>query len=95
MSMRLIGNVLLWCGVVVGALSGVWLWYGPTAGGMPWLVGIGLIKLTFVAGLALIASGAVALRLANRRLQQLLNPPDEAIVITADRKALRRDKPHR
>lgn len=92
MSIRLIGNVLLWCGVVVGALSGVWLWFGPSAGGLPWLVGVGLIKLTFGAGLALIASGAVALRMDNRaRMRARLEAPDEAVVITADRKAVRDD----
>jgi hypothetical protein len=66
--MRRIGNALLAFGVVVGVLSGLWLWMGPTAGGLPWLVGIGLIKLTFTAGLALMATGAVGLRLANRKL---------------------------
>jgi hypothetical protein len=86
MSMRLIGNVLLWLGVGVGVTSGVWLWLGPSAGGVPWLLGIGLIKLTFVVGLALIATGAVALRLDNRaRLRQLLNGADSEVVITADR----------
>src|SRR3954468_4271345 len=92
MSMRLIGNVLLWAGVVVGALSGVWLWFGPSAGGMPLLVGVGLIKLTFVAGLALIATGAVALRMDNRaRLRQLLDGADPDVVITADRRTARKE----
>jgi HAMP domain-containing protein len=92
MSMRLIGNVLLWCGVVVGVISGVWLWFGPSAGGLPWFVGVGLIKLTFAAGLALIATGAVALRMDNRaRLRQQLDGADPEVVVTADRKATRTD----
>jgi hypothetical protein len=86
MSMRLIGNVVLWLGVGVGVTSGVWLWFGPSAGGLPWLLGIGLIKLTFAVGLALIATGAVALRLDNRaRLREQLNGADSHVVITADR----------
>jgi hypothetical protein len=89
--MRRIGSMLLWAGVVVGALSAVWIWFGPAAGGLPALVGIGLIKLTFIAGLALIATGAVALRLANRSQRQLLDGEESEDVITADRKALRRD----
>lgn len=85
--MRRIGNALLWAGVGVGALSAVWFRYGPAAGGMPWLLGVGLIKLTFIAGLALIAAGGVALRLANRRgAHQLLDGEDPEVAITADRK---------
>ena len=83
--------MLLWAGVVVGALSAVWIWFGPTVGGLSTWVGIGLIKLTFVAGLALIGSGGVALRLANRAQRRLLNSEDAGAVITADRKAARRD----
>ena len=90
--MRRMGAVLLWAGVVVGALSAVWIWFGPAAGGLPALAGIALIKLTFVAGLALIATGAVALRLANRAdARQLLEGEDPETIITADRKAARRD----
>jgi hypothetical protein len=65
--MRRIGNILMVAGAAVGVLSGIWLWTGPTAGGLAWVVGIGLIKLTFIAGLALMGTGAVALRLANKR----------------------------
>jgi hypothetical protein len=89
--MRRIGNSLLWAGVIVGCLSGLWLWLGPAAGSLPVLVGIGLIKLTFVAGLALIATGGVALRLANREQRRLIESEDPEVGITADRKAARRD----
>jgi hypothetical protein len=90
--MRRIGNALLWTGVVVGVLSGVWLWFGPRAGDLPWFVGIGLIKLLFAVGLALIATGAVGLRLANRKeMHRLLEGEDPEVAITADRKAARKD----
>ena len=96
--MRRIGNALLWGGAVVGVLSGVWLWFGPGAGGLPWFVGIGLIKLTFAAGLGLIASGAVALRMANRAdVRRLLEGGDPDVLITADRRVARKeaDRPER
>ena len=90
--MRRIGNTLLWTGALVGVVSGVWLWFGPAAGGLPLFVGIGLIKLTLAAGLGLIASGAVALRLANRAdLRRQLGDADSEVVITGDRKASRKD----
>lgn len=69
--MKRIGNILMVAGAAVGVLSGVWLWFGPTAGGLAWLIGIGLIKLTFAAGLGLMGAGAVALRIANAR------PPEQ------------------
>ena len=89
--MRRIGTALLWAGVVVGALSAVWIWFGPTTGGLAVWVGIGLIKLTFVTGLALIAAGGVALRLAHRAQRRLLESEDPEVAITADRKAARKD----
>jgi len=83
---------MLWIGVVVGVLSGVWLWFGPGSGGLPLFVGIGLIKLTFAVGLALIATGAVGLRLANRtEARRLLEIEDPEVVTTGDRKAARKD----
>ena len=90
--MRRIGTALLWLGVVVGVISGVWLWFGPRSGGLPVFIGIGLIKLTFAAGLALIATGGVTLRLANRTdARRLLEIEDPEVVTTGDRKAARRD----
>ena len=90
--MRRIGTALLWLGVVVGVISGVWLWFGPRSGGLPLFIGIGLIKLTFGAGLVLIATGAVGLRLANRtEARRLLEIEDPEVVTTGDRKAARTD----
>ena len=79
-------------GVVAGVVAGLWTLVGPTLGGVPWFFGIGLIKLVFVSGLGLIAAGGGALRIANRQAAARL-PGDtvEEEVITADRKALRRD----
>jgi hypothetical protein len=68
-------------GVVAGVFAGLWTLVGPQFGGVPWFFGIGLI-----------AAGAGALRIANR--QDAMRLPGEAPeeeVITADRKALRRD----
>ena len=83
-------------GVVAGVFAGLWSLLGPSLGGVPWFFGVGLIKLVFVAGLGLIAAGAGTLRIANR--QDALRLPGEATeeeVITADRKAMRRDAHHK
>lgn len=84
--MRRIGNVLLWTGVVVGVTAAAWEWLGAGAGGLPWLVGIGLIKLMILAAIAMIATGGVALRLANRADRLRLLGTDPEVVITADRR---------
>jgi hypothetical protein len=72
--MRRIGNVLMVVGAAVGVCSGVWLLAGPTLGGLAWLVGMGLIKLALVTSLAIMGTGAVALRIANRRESGRLRP---------------------
>jgi hypothetical protein len=91
--MRRIGNVLLWGGVVVGVFAAIWVWFGPAAAGIPWFLGVGLVKLTFVVALALIASGAVALRMANRAaVRRLLDGVTEETVITADRRTVPKPK---
>jgi hypothetical protein len=72
--MRRVGLILLSAGALVGIASGVWTFVGPAAGGLSWLVGVGLIKLTFAAGLGLMAGGAVSLRIANRREARALPP---------------------
>lgn len=91
--MRSFGRFLMALGVVAGVFAGLWTLLGPSLGGVPWFFGIGLIKLTFVAGLGLIAAGAGTLRIANRQDARRLLPGDgvEEEVITADRKAMRRD----
>lgn len=89
--MRRIGNLLLWTGVAVGVLVAAWTWLGPSAGGMPWILGASLMKLAMVLALSLIAMGAVALRLANRADRQKLLGTDPEVVITADRKAARNE----
>jgi len=86
--MRRIGNVLLWSGVSVGVLTGVWRLLSSGATGWSWVLGVGLTKLAILVALALMGAGAVALRLANRAdLQRLLRAHSEEVVITGDRKA--------
>jgi hypothetical protein len=86
--MRRIGNILLCSGVGVGLLTGIWRLFNSGATGWSWVVGVGLTKLAVLIALALMAAGAIALRLANRAdVQRLLRAHSEEVVITGDRKA--------
>jgi hypothetical protein len=67
--MRAVGAVLMGIGAGLGAVLAVALVIGhwsPWLASLPWLVAIGLAKLTFVGALGLLASGAVVRRLAIR-----------------------------
>jgi hypothetical protein len=73
---RMIGTGLLWGGAGIGCVSAVALL--PLAGvhGLPWLVGVGLIKLGIAGSLGVMAGGAAlrrtAMRLEGRRNDSLL-----------------------
>jgi hypothetical protein len=77
--MRTVGNVLMGLGLAVGACLGLTLVIGhwlPWLQTLPWLVAVGLGKLTFVGALGLLASGAVLRRLGDpARHQRALEPP--------------------
>lgn len=64
--MRKLGALLLWAGVAVGALVGLGLLAGIKIGEQPWIVSVGLVKLTLLAAGGLIAAGATLQRLARR-----------------------------
>lgn len=64
--MRTVGNLLLALGALIGALVAVGMMTGVSLPGLPWLVVVGLVKLTFIASAGLIAAGAVCHRFANR-----------------------------
>jgi hypothetical protein len=64
--MRRFGDVLMWLGAGVGAAVGVALMIGVVIPGVPWLVAVGLVKLTLLGALGLIGAGAVVRRLARR-----------------------------
>ena len=64
--MRTIGNLLMALGALIGVLVALTMMTGVSLPGLPWLIVVGLIKLTLIASGGLIAAGAVCLRLANR-----------------------------
>jgi hypothetical protein len=57
-------------GVLVGLAAGVWVAIGVENAGLHWVVAVGLVKLTVVASLALLAAGAVLTRVANRDIRE-------------------------
>jgi hypothetical protein len=59
-------------GALLGVAVGVGVALPIHLVGISWLVAVGLAKLTFVAGLGLIASGATLLRVAKREEIKLL-----------------------
>jgi hypothetical protein len=64
--MRQIGSLLLVLGALLGTTVGIGLLLGLHVPGLPWLVAVGLVKLTLVASGGLMAAGAVLQRLAQR-----------------------------
>jgi hypothetical protein len=64
--MRPLGSILMATGVLVGVLVGFALLTGITMPGVPWLVAVGLVKLTLFASVGLLAAGATLHRLARR-----------------------------
>ena len=54
-------------GLVIGSIVGIGLLTGITIPGVPWLVAVGLVKLTLLASAGLLAAGATLHRLAKRR----------------------------
>ena len=67
--MRRLGHVLIGLGAVVGAGVGIAILGHVGIVGVPWLVNVGLAKLGLVASGALMASGAVSVRVGARREQ--------------------------
>jgi hypothetical protein len=77
--MRSLGTVLLALGALLGCLVGVGLLFGVQLPGVPWLIAVGMIKLTLIAAGGLMAGGAVLHRLSRRADERgALRPGDEA-----------------
>lgn len=66
MTVRRLGSLLMGAGILIGAAAAIWIAVGIQRTGLPWIVGVGLVKLTIVASLGLLAAGAMAARIANR-----------------------------
>ena len=90
--MRIVGNLLLALGAIIGVLVAVGMLTAPPLH-LPWLVVVGLTKLVLISSGGLIAAGAVCLRLANRadernRLRALEGGQGEQL-IAGDQKPIR------
>jgi len=76
---RLVAMLLMGLGLTLGAAVGLGMLLGPAIPGLPWLVAVGLVKLTLAGSLGLIGAGAVLRRLAIRAEQReaMLPPVDD------------------
>jgi hypothetical protein len=69
-TLKATGTLLMWLGALVGVAAGIWVAVGVDRGGLPWLIGVGLVKLTVVASFGLMGAGAMMLRIANRQSKE-------------------------
>ena len=70
--MRPLGTVLMTGGLVLGIGVGVAIIAGPQLFALPWMVSVGLAKLTLLASGGLMGAGAICHRLAAREEQKRL-----------------------
>jgi hypothetical protein len=68
--MRKLGSALMIGGAAIGFGVGATMLAGVHLIALPWLVTVGLVKLTLIASGGLMATGAVCVRLANRNEQR-------------------------
>lgn len=64
--MKKLGSALMALGAFVGVGAGAWIIFGRPAVGLPWLLSIGLVKLTLLASTGIVGAGAGLVRLAKR-----------------------------
>lgn len=74
--MRLLGQLLMLLGVGVGGAVGLALLFHLSIPGVPWLLALGLVKLTLAASAGLLGAGAFVQRLAGRRGERPTLPSD-------------------
>ena len=66
MRMRWLAKVLMLLGLALGSAVGLGMLFGASIPGLPWLVTVGLVKLTLAGALGMIAGGAFLHRIARR-----------------------------
>jgi len=69
---RPLGTVLMIGGLVLGVGVGVAIIAGPQFFSLPWMISVGLAKLTLLASGALMGAGAICHRLAAREARKRL-----------------------
>ena len=67
--MRRVGQFLAALGLVLGTFVALSLFLPLTVSGWSWLIAVGMVKLSLLSSLGLIAGGAFLQRLARRREQ--------------------------
>jgi hypothetical protein len=75
--MRLLGQLLMILGVAVGGAVGLALLFHLSIPGVPWLIAVGLAKLTLAGSAGLLGAGAFVQRLANRHDAPTALPSDK------------------
>ena len=65
--MRRLGQLLAILGLLLGTFVGLSLFLPLTLSGWAWLIAAGMVKLSFLSAVGLIAGGAVLQRLAKRQ----------------------------
>jgi hypothetical protein len=74
--MRRFGKVLEILGVIIGGVAALGVLPSVNLSGIPWLMAVGLVKLTLAASLGMIATGAVLQRIARLSEERgRLSPP--------------------
>jgi hypothetical protein len=72
--MKRFGDVLMGIGVAIGVIVGIAFMMGVRVNGMPFLIAVGLGKLTFLTALGFLGVGAAVRRIAVRRETRATDP---------------------
>ena len=75
MLLKPIGQTLMVVGAAVGIAIGAAIGLGISLPGIPWLIAVGLIKLTLLGAGVLMGSGAFLVRLSRRHEERDRLPP--------------------
>jgi hypothetical protein len=70
MILRPLGRTLMVAGATIGIAIGAAIGLGVSLPGIPWLIAVGLVKLTLLGSGVLMGAGAFLVRLSARREQQ-------------------------
>ncbi len=69
--MRKLGDVLIWLGAAVGVATTAAVLFHANLPMVPWLVAVGLVKLSYAGSVGLLAAGGYVRRLGARAEQRL------------------------
>ena len=74
MLLKPVGQTLMVAGAVIGIAIGAAIGLGVSLPGVPWLLAVGLVKLTLLGAGVLMGSGAFLVRLSRRQERDRLPP---------------------